>query len=135
MKGLKVKTLKVHNSTKLGDRVIRTLSVFAILAMLLASGCLPQSPTNTGGLNITVYGFSIMEEVLKKEIFPAFAAKWKKEHGEDVHFTSSFAGSETVTNQIIQGVDADIAILSIERDADRIQQAGAITADWQAMPA
>src|SRR3954468_1964123 len=110
--------------------------LICVLFLLLVMGsCLPQSPTGTGGRSITVYGFSILKEVLEKEIFPAFAAKWKKEHGEDVHFTSSFAGSETVTNQIIQGVDADIAILSIERDADRIQQAGAITADWRAMPA
>src|SRR3954470_6539037 len=117
------------------SRLWRAGPIFALCALVLMGSCLPQSPTNTGGRNITVYGFSIMKEVLEKEIFPAFAAKWKKEHGEDVHFTSSFAGSETVTNQIIQGVDADIAILSIERDVDRIQQAGAITSDWRASPA
>src|SRR5690242_2821575 len=83
-------------------------SICALFVLIIMGSCLPQSPTNTGGRNITVYGFSIMKEVLEKAIFPAFAAKWKKEHGEDLHFTSSFAGSETVTNQIIQGVDADI---------------------------
>ena len=115
--------------------IVRAGVVFALFALLIAASCLPQAPSGTGGRNITVYGFSIMKEVLEKEVFPAFAAKWKKEHGEDVHFTSSFAGSETVTNQIIQGVDAEIAILSIERDVDRIQQAGAITSDWRALPA
>lgn len=109
-------------------------AIFALCALLVSGSCLPQSPTGTGGRNITVYGFSIMKEPLEKEIFPAFAAKWKREHGEDLHFTSSFAGSETVTNQIIQGVDADIAILSIERDVDRIQQHGDITSDWRALP-
>jgi len=58
-----------------------------------------------------------MKESLEKAIYPAFAAKWKREHGQDIGFTSSFAGSETVTNQILQGVPADIAILSIDRDA------------------
>ena len=114
---------------------LRAGLIFALLILLIAGRCLPQSPTTKGGRNITVYGFSIMKEVLEKEIFPAFAAKWKKEHGEDVHFTSSFAGSEIIANQIIQGVDADIAILSIERDVDRIQQSGAITSDWRALPA
>jgi sulfate transport system substrate-binding protein len=51
-----------------------------------------------------------------------------------VNFTSSFAGSETITNQILQGVKADIAILSIERDADRLKQGGFVTSDWQAFP-
>jgi len=49
----------------------------------------------------------------------ALVAKWKQEHGQDVHFTSSFAGSETVTNQILNGVPAEIAILSIDGDAQR----------------
>ncbi|HEY0319798.1 MAG TPA: sulfate ABC transporter substrate-binding protein [Pyrinomonadaceae bacterium] len=76
-----------------------------------------------------------MKESLEKAIFPAFAAKWKQEHGgEDVKFTSSFAGSETVTNQILQGVGADVAILSIERDVDRLKQGGFVTADWHQLP-
>jgi sulfate transport system substrate-binding protein len=103
-------------------------------ALLLLSGCLPQGPGNSGGRNITVAGFSIMKEVLEKAIFPAFAAKWKQEHGEDVQFTSSFAGSEAITNQILQGLSADIAILSIERDVDRLQQGGAVTSDWHNLP-
>jgi sulfate transport system substrate-binding protein len=75
-----------------------------------------------------------MKESLEKAIFPAFAAKWKQDHGEDVHFVASFAGSETVTNQILQGVPADVAILSIERDVDRLQQGGAVTSDWRSLP-
>jgi sulfate/thiosulfate transport system substrate-binding protein len=103
------------------------------LALTLLS-CLPQQPSEGGGLNITLYGFSIMKESLEKAIYPAFAAKWKQEHGQDVGFTSSFAGSETVTNQILQGVPAEIAILSIDRDAQRLKAGGFITSDWHATP-
>lgn len=105
-----------------------------IFALLVFSSCLPKSSTGIGARNITVYGFSVMKESLERVIFPAFAAKWKQEHGEDVHFTSSFAGSETVTNQILQGVGAHIAILSIERDVDRLEQAGMVRADWRNLP-
>jgi sulfate/thiosulfate-binding protein len=112
----------------------RVLPVLVLFSLLFIS-CLPQAPNSgAGGRNITVYGFSVMKESLEKAIFPAFVAKWKQEHGEDVRFTSSFAGSETVTNQILQGVGADIAILSIERDVDRLKQGGAVTSDWQALP-
>ncbi len=83
---------------------------------------------------MTVYGFSIMKEPLEKEIYPAFAAKWKRDHGEDVSFNSSFAGSETVINQILQGAPADIAILSIERDVERLAGGGAVTSNWKAAP-
>ena len=111
---------------------------FAILAgtllLCLAASCLPTPPSETGDLNITVYGFSIMKESMEKAIFPGFAAKWKQAHGQDVRFTSSYAGSETITNQILQGVNADVAILSIERDVIRLKENGFVTADWRAHP-
>lgn len=103
-------------------------------SFLLSSSCLPKAAENKGGRTITVYGFSIMKEALEKEIYPTFAAKWKAEHNEDVQFTSSFAGSETVTNQILQGAPADVAILSIERDVDRLIAAGHVPNDWYVTP-
>lgn len=75
-----------------------------------------------------------MKEVMDKEIFPSFSAKWKKEHGTEVSFVTSFAGSETVTNQILQGAPADLAILSIDRDAERLMEGKATTTDWRTYP-
>lgn len=118
-------------------RAFRNLSllILAISAFVLTS-CVPgpSSTDSAKGTTIAVYGFSVMKEPLEKEIFPAFAAKWKREHGADISFITSFAGSETVTNQIIQGAPADLAILSIERDADRLAQSGAIKYDWRSKP-
>src|SRR5215471_14467321 len=110
--------------------------IAALTGLALAAGCLPKpsSDSGAGGINITLYGFSIMKESLEKAIYPAFTAKWKSEHGQDVHFTSSFAGSEIVTNQILQGVKAQVAILSIDRDAQRIKDGGLLTSDWHALP-
>jgi sulfate transport system substrate-binding protein len=105
-----------------------------VILALLAGSCLPKSTQDSGGLNVTLYGFSVMKEPLENAIYPAFAAKWKQEHGQDVHFVSSFAGSETVTNQILQGVKADMAILSIDRDAQRLKQGGFVTTDWHSFP-
>lgn len=113
----------------------RTISIVLLSALvfLFLNGCLPKSGENTKGkTTLTVYGFSIMKEALEKEIYPAFAAKWKQEHGEEVAFASSYAGSETVTNQILQGAPADFAILSIERDVERLGAGGAVTSNWKA---
>jgi sulfate transport system substrate-binding protein len=112
---------------------IRYIAAFLVIA--LAGACLPSPPDGgSGGPAITVYGFSILSEVFDKDIFPAFRAEWKRKHGSDVHFVSSFAGSETVTNQILQGAPADVAILSIERDVDRLVAGRAVTNDWRSQP-
>ena len=112
-------------------------SVFAAVALvlvLLTGSCLPKPPAESGDITVTLYGFSVMKESLEKAIFPGFTAKWKQEHGQVVLFQSSFAGSETVTNQILRGAPADVAILSIERDAQRLQSGGFVTSDWHSLP-
>ncbi len=110
----------------------RFLLILSIVA--LTTACLPSSQDGKSKRTITVYGFSIMKEPLEKEIYPLFKEKWKREHGEDIEFVSSFAGSETVTNQILQGSPAQIAILSIERDVDRLIRAGHVPNDWYVTP-
>ena len=114
---------------------LRCFGIAVTAFALLATSCLPKPPSESGDLSITLYGFSIMKESLEKAIFPGFAAKWKREHAQEVRFTSSFAGSETVTNQILQGVHAEIAILSIDRDAMRLKSGGFVTSDWHSYPA
>lgn len=111
-----------------------TVLMVLLSGLTMTGGCLPKPASESrGGAKITLDGFSIMKESLEKAIYSAFAAKWKGEHGQDVHFTSSFAGSETVTNQILQGVKAQVAILSIDRDAQRLKQGGLVTTDWHAI--
>jgi sulfate/thiosulfate-binding protein len=122
----------MRKTTSRSGPVIATL---ALLLALLASSCLPKPPAESGDITITLYGFSIMNESLEKAIFPGFAAKWKQQHGQVVLFQSSFAGSETITNQILRGAPADVAILSIERDAQRLRKDGFVTSDWHSMPA
>jgi sulfate/thiosulfate-binding protein len=116
---------------------LRVAAALALLLLLLAAACLPKSSTTArrgGERHVTLYAFSVMKEVMDRVVLPGFAAKWKQEHGEDVKFTTSYAGSETITNQILQGVGADVGIFSIERDVERLAQKGLVTSNWKAMP-
>ena len=120
---------------KTTSRSVPFLRAAAVALALVAASCLPTPPAESGDVTITLYGFSILKESLEKAIFPGFTTKWKQEHGQVVQFQSSYAGSETVTNQILQGAPAEIAILSIERDAQRLKDGGFVTSDWHSSPA
>src|SRR5687767_2298490 len=119
---------------KTTSQSIPFLTTAALVLSLVAASCLPQPISESGDITITLYAFSIMKESLEKAVFPGFTAKWKQQHGQVVQFQSSFAGSETITNQILRGAPADVAILSIERDAQRLQKDGFVTADWHSSP-
>lgn len=110
------------------------ITTACLCVALVAVSCLPRPPGESGDITITLYGFSIMKESLEKAIFPGFTARSKQLHGQEVRFQSSFAGSETVTNQILQGAPADVAIVSIERDAQRLKNGGFSTSDWRSLP-
>ncbi|MCB9009744.1 MAG: sulfate ABC transporter substrate-binding protein [Ardenticatenaceae bacterium] len=89
------------------------------------------APTRT----IVFYGFSITGDAMNRGIFPAFQNKWETETGERVEFISAFGSSGTVTNQLIMGVPAEVALLALELDAQRLADAGVIAANsWQALP-
>jgi len=84
---------------------------------------------------IVFYGFSILGDVMTSGIFPAFQKKWEQEGHPPVEFVGSFAGSGTITNQIILGVPAQLALLSLESDALRLANAGVIApGSWRRLP-
>jgi sulfate/thiosulfate-binding protein len=96
---------------------IIAIIVVMLLAVALteaARGC--QSGAQAGRRplrrTIDVYGFSVEEEVMTEEIFPAFQTYWQNKSGQEVVFRSTFASSEEITEQILDGALADVAVLS-----------------------
>jgi sulfate/thiosulfate-binding protein len=110
----------------------------AFLALLLLFAVWPWLPLPGRGARprtVIFYGFSILGEVMNEGVFPAFAREWQARTGEKVEFISSFAGSGTITNQLIMGVPAQLALLSLELDAIRLEKAGVTPPRaWREMP-
>ncbi len=109
--------------------LLATLGLYALWPWLPLPGRMVQPRT------IVLYGFSILGDVMNQAIFPLFQQEWQAQTSEHVEFISSFAGSGTVTNQLIMGVPAHLALLSLELDAQRLSAAGVIPPQsWQRLP-
>jgi len=65
-----------------------------------------------GGIYVTLYGLSIMKEPLENAL-SGVCCQGKARAQPDIHFIFIIRRSETVTNQILQGVKAQVAILSM----------------------
>jgi sulfate/thiosulfate transport system substrate-binding protein len=112
----------------------KPLASLLVLALLIGgAGCRRESGIAKEA-KITLYGFSVVKEPLETRIFPAFQQEWEEKTGQRLTFMPSYAGSEAVTNQIIAGVEADIAILAIERNADRLMRPDVARNDWRKLP-
>jgi sulfate/thiosulfate-binding protein len=122
-------------SSRFMDRPVVAGSIISLILVLTigSPGCRRSSFTAREA-TITVYGFSVAQEPLRSEIFPAFGAEWEKKTGQKITFEGSFAASEIATNQILSGVEADLAILAIDRNAARLLAGGATRSDWRSLP-
>ena len=112
-------------------------SVWGLLFALLLCGSLTNCRRQSDiakEATLTVYGFSVVKEPLENDIVPAFTRDWERKTGQRLSFTPSYAGSEMVTNQIVSGVECDLAILAIERNAQRLLDTQATKSDWRWLP-
>lgn len=126
---LKRQVLKRRLQALLPIAFLGALGLYALWPWLPVPGQAAQPRT------IVFYGFSILGDVMTQAIFPAFQETWQAQTGETVEFISAFAGSGTITNQLIMGVPADVALLSLELDAQRLNEAGiAPPQSWQDLP-
>ena len=119
-------------------RRLRAAAFAAALFVLLSYAVWPWTPMARLARPpraIVFYGFSILGEVINHGVFPAFQKGWRDRTREKVEIVSSFAGSGTVTNQIILGVPAHLALLSLELDADKLADARVVPAgSWRRFP-
>ena len=123
------------------DLLVRRLPTLAAVALGLALilyvlwPWLPLPARAAPPRTVIFYGFSILGDTMNNAIFPAFQKEWEAKTGEHVEFISSFGGSGTVTNQLIMGVPAHAALLSLESDAQRLAAQGVIPPNsWRSLP-
>jgi len=120
-----------------GVRLVAAALALALLgSLLIAGGCQPpvepdRKPTRQ---TIVVYSFSVEEEVMTEEVFPAFQDYWQEQTGQEVTFESVFASCEEITEAILDGAAADVAILSDEQHAVWLRINDWVETDWQTFP-
>jgi sulfate transport system substrate-binding protein len=112
--------------------------VAVVLAlMLITGGCQPPEERNRKPAprqTIIVYSFSVEEEVMTEEVFPAFQGYWQEQTGQEVTFQSVFASCEEISDAIVDGASADVAILSNEQHAVWLRINDWVETDWQTLP-
>ena len=66
------------------------------------------------------------------KLISTWQSEWKDAHdGQLVQFLTSFGGSTTQAQSIVNGLEADIYASSLDPDVQTVADAGLITHDWQ----
>lgn len=83
-----------------------------------------------GSVTLVIGAYSVAKDAFGA-LLPAFAKQWKAQTGQSVSFQESYEASGTQARAIAGGFEADVAVLAMEGDIDKIAKAGFITGDWR----
>ncbi|QJD87452.1 sulfate ABC transporter substrate-binding protein [Cohnella herbarum] len=124
---------------------IRSSAIFSLLMlvtmMLLVSGCgtnqsskvTDTAVVDKGDVTLVVGAYSVVKDALK-DILPAFKAEWKAKTGQTVAFQESYEASGTQARSIVGGFGADVTLLALEGDIEKLVKAGLVASEWNQTP-
>ena len=110
--------------------VIKLFGIIA-LGLLIQSGCSKTNRQSPKKVTLTLGAYTVPKDAYQKEIIPAFRKYWKQKTGQIVRLEESYEASGAQSRSIAAGFEADIAALSLEKDINRLKDAGLITHDWK----
>lgn len=95
-----------------------------------SEGGQPAAEQPKEDVRLTIVSYAVTRAAYEK-IIPAFTAKWKQEHNQNVSFDQSYGGSGSQARAVVGGLEADIVALAIASDTEKVQKAELIEPGWE----
>ncbi|OAB46332.1 sulfate ABC transporter substrate-binding protein [Paenibacillus glacialis] len=112
-------------------------SIMIIVVSLWVIGCsnddLPASskePAQDAEKTLVIGAYSVAKDALA-DILPLFQQEWKERTGQTVKFQESYEASGTQARSIVGGFEADVTLLAMEGDIDKLIKAKLVDTDWK----
>ncbi|WP_440117459.1 sulfate ABC transporter substrate-binding protein [Paenibacillus sp. QZ-Y1] len=121
-------------------KIIPLYVVLMLLLVCMTVGCSKQEAAgeqngaSADASNTLVIGaYSVAKDAVG-ELLPKFQEEWKAKTGQTVNFQESYEASGTQARAIVGGFEADVALLAMESDIDKLVKADLVTSDWKQTP-
>lgn len=99
------------------------------LSLIVPLGCSGRGQTKT----LVVAAFTAPREALR-EINQRFEKLWLKKRGESLKIKESYLSSGAQSRAVLDGFAADVVVLALDVDVDRLARAGLIRGSWRQEP-
>ncbi|MCK6074780.1 sulfate ABC transporter substrate-binding protein [Paenibacillus silvae] len=121
------------------------IPLYVILMLVLVcvtAGCSkqeqaqPEQATVSSGDSshtLVIGAYSVAKDAVG-ELLPKFQEEWKAKTGQTINFQESYEASGTQARAIVGGFEADVALLAMESDIDKLVKAKLVTTDWKQTP-
>lgn len=109
--------------------------MLAMLVLALAGcgkeqGAAEAEAPEQGDLTLVIGAYSVVKDAMG-EILPLFAEEWKAQTGQKLVFQESYEASGTQARAIAGGFEADVTMLALEGDVEKLVKAGLVEDTWK----
>lgn len=112
-----------------GPRLIREVLSTTLCCIALTWGCGCQCGSSAGDA-LVLAAYTTPREVLGQAVLPAFTRDWHARTGKDLQIQESYQGSGAQSRAVAEGFDADVVLLSLAPDVERLVDAGLVEESW-----
>ncbi|WP_314585982.1 sulfate ABC transporter substrate-binding protein [Paenibacillus terrigena] len=95
-----------------------------------ASDSQPKTSSKGQEVTLVIGAYSVVKDALQ-DILPKFQSYWLAKTGQRVEFQESYEASGTQARAIVGGFEADVTLLAMEGDIDKLTKASLITHEWK----
>jgi sulfate/thiosulfate-binding protein len=106
------------------------LPVSVLLSAIACVACSAAKAEDSGD-TLIVGAYSAPREAFEEAVIPAFRAAWRQKTGRDIVVRASYLGSGAQARAIATGFEADLAVLALDSDVDKLVKAGLVAKDWR----
>ncbi len=108
----------------------KAASAASLVAAMTLAGCGSASDSSSSGSEVSLVGFSVLEQP-NKQVISDFQ---NTADGKDVTFKQSYGASGDQARAVIGGQKADIVHLSLEPDVQKLVDEKLVSTDWKKTP-
>lgn len=101
---------------------------------LAVAGCSRGTPGAPADTTLVLAAYSAPREALENEILPAFAASFRARTGKTLRVEASYLASGAQTRAVLGGFAADVTLLAMAPDVDKLAGAGLVSETWAEGP-
>lgn len=103
-------------------------------ATLACAGCGQEAPAPKADVTLVLAAYSTPREVMETRIVPAFAAEWREKTGRTLRVEASYLASGAQTRAVLGGFAADVVMLAMTPDVDKLVNGGLVEKTWAEGP-
>ncbi len=99
-------------------------------AALAGAGCSQGAPAPQADVTLVLAAYSAPREALENEVLPAFSASYHAKTGKTLRVEASYLASGAQARAVLGGFAADVVLLAMAPDVDKLAKAGLVAKTW-----